>query len=75
MEIHVVFKIYRQVNGEYQAVQVETAFAKKEDAESFLKGKQLTWYETRDVPLNSGGTMPIEFQGWFVINSTELHGI
>lgn len=61
MEIYVVFKVYRQNQGEYVAVETETAFAKKEEAESFLKGKQLSWWETRNVPLDTGGEIPVEF--------------
>lgn len=72
MEIFVVFKVYRQVDGEFFAVETEAAFNKKEDAEGFMKGKQTTWNEQRQVPTTDGQTMPIDFVGMRGIHPTEL---
>ena len=72
MEIFVVFKTYRQVNGEYFAVETEAAFAKKEDAEVFVKDKPVKWQETKEVPLNTGGSMPVEFFCLRSVHPTEL---
>lgn len=72
MEIFVVFKTYRQVEGEYFAVETEAAFAKREEAEAFIKDKPLQWRETKQVPLNTGGVMAVEFAGVRGVHPTEL---
>ena len=63
MEIFVVFKTYRQNNGEYFAVEVEKAFSKKEDAEQFVKDKPVRWWETKPTKMETGEIMPIEYLG------------
>ena len=75
MEIFVVFKAYRQKEGEYVAVETEAAFTNKLDAEAFVKSKPLQWWETKDVPLNTGGVMAVEFLGLRSIHPTELKGL
>lgn len=73
MEIFVVFKVYRQVDGEFFAIETESAFSKKEDAEAFMKSKPATtWTEKRDVPLTDGQTMSVDFVGMRGIHPTEL---
>lgn len=72
MEIFVVFKVYRQVDGEYFAIETEMAFNKREDAESYMKDKQTTWNEKRNVPLADGQTMVVDFVGMRGIHPTEL---
>jgi hypothetical protein len=74
MNIFVVFKAYRQVNGEYQAVEVEAAYPTREAAEAAIKGRQSSWFETKQVPIMTGGTMPVEFQGVLAVHETELKG-
>lgn len=74
MEIYVVLKAYRQVEGEYHAHEVEAAFVKKEDAELFLKDKPGRWNETKAVPLDNGQTMPIDFVGVRGVQPTILQG-
>jgi hypothetical protein len=75
MEIFVVFKAFRQKEGEYMAIETEAAFTKRQDAEAFVKEKPSSWWETRAVPLNTGGSMPVEFLGLRNIHSTELKGL
>lgn len=70
--IFVVFKAYRQKDGEYVAVETEAAFAKREDAEAFVKDKPASWWETRQVPVAGGQTMPVEFMGMRAVHETEL---
>lgn len=73
-EIFVVFKVYRQKEGEYYAVETEAAFPTKLAAEEFLKDKQSQWSEVKNVPVNTGGTMPVEFVGIRSVHATELRG-
>ncbi len=63
MEIYVVLKAYRQVEGEYHAHEVEAAFTEKKDAEEFLKDKPGRWSENKVVPLDNGQSMTVEFIG------------
>ena len=74
MEIYVVLKAYRQVEGEYHAHEVEAAFAKKEDAEAFLKDKPGRWNENKVVPLDNGQSMTVEFVGVRGVQPTILQG-
>lgn len=75
MEVFVVFKAYRQKEGEYVAVETEAAFTKREEAEAFVKDKPLQWWETKEVPLNTGGSMQVEFLGLRSIHPTDLRGL
>lgn len=75
MEIYVVLKAYRQVEGEYHAHEVEAAFVKKEDAEAFLNGKVNRWNENKVVPLDNGQSMTIEFVGVRGVQPTILQGV
>jgi len=75
VEIFVVFKAYRQKDGEYVAIETEAAFSKKEDAQEFVKNKPTHWWETKEVPLNTGGTATVEFLGLRSVHSTELKGV
>ena len=74
MDIFVVFRTYRQVQGEYMATEVEGAFPTREAAEAHLKDKPGRWVETKQVPLDTGGSMPIEFLGVRAVHPTTLHG-
>ncbi len=75
MEIFVVLKAYRQVEGEYHAHEVEAAFVKKEDAEVYLKDKPGRWTENKVVPLDNGQTTTVEFVGVRAVQPTILQGI
>jgi hypothetical protein len=70
--VFVVFKVARQNEGEFVAVEVETVFQKKEDVDAFLKDKPNSWWETRDVPTNTGERIPIEFLVYRAIHEAEL---
>lgn len=72
MKIWVVLKVYRQDNGEYLSVEVEKAFQKKEDAETYVSGKPGSWWEKKAVPLDGGGTAEIDFFGILNVQETEL---
>lgn len=74
MEIYVVLKAYRQVQGEYHAHEVEAAFAKKEDAEAYLKDKPGRWAESKLVPLDNGQSTTLEFVGVRAVQPTILQG-
>ena len=74
MEIFVVLKAYRQVEGEYQAHEVEAAFTTQEATEGFLKGKPGRWTEQKVVPLDNGQTATLEFVGVRAVQPTTLQG-
>jgi hypothetical protein len=71
-EVYVVFNSYRQVEGEYVAILVDCVFSKREDAENYINNKQRTWRETRKVPIEGGGEVDAEFQGWLSIFAAPL---
>ena len=75
MTIYVVFKHYRQINGEYVALQIMKAFVNKDDAEAFVKNNKSSWIETKEVPLAQGNSMQVEFQGWIAVHEAELEGL
>lgn len=75
MEIYIVLKAYRQVEGEYHAHEVEAAFVNKEAAEAFLKDKPGRWSENKFVPLDNGQSMTVEFVGVRGVQPVVLQGI
>ncbi len=72
MNIFVAIKGYRQKDGEYMAVEVEGAFKTREAVDAFLQGKPVSWWETKPVPVASGGTVPVEFLGIRAVHETVL---
>lgn len=70
--IYVLLKAYRQEAGEYFAVEVERAFSKKEDLDAYLVGKPGSWWEKKTVPLDTGGTVEVDFLGIRSVQETEL---
>jgi len=77
--IFIVLKIYRQIDGEYFAIEPERAFYTKEEVEQYTSNRPGTWNETRQVPLVGGatnnviGTVPIEFRGFLGIHEILLN--
>ncbi len=70
--IYIVFKAYRQKDGEYFAVETEMAFNSKGEAEAYMKEKPASWWETRPVPVSGGQVMQVEFLGMRAVHETEL---
>lgn len=75
MEIYVVLKAYRQVEGEYHAHEVEAAFTTKEAAELFLKDKPGRWTESKVCPLDNGQKVSLDFIGVRGVQPTTLQGV
>lgn len=72
MQLFVTFKVYRQKDGEYVAVETDKSFRTKAEAEQHLAGKPLSWWETKPVPLFNGQTVQAEFMGYWGIHESVL---
>jgi hypothetical protein len=75
--IFVVLKIYRQIDGEYFAIEPERAFFTQAEASKYIANRSGTWDETRPVPIaNPTGanvTMPIAFRGFLGVHEVLLN--